>query len=544
MTAVAILRATGSGSPLGAYESATQSNYSVGTAVSWIGWHLVDVAILVCVSSRYSLSSCSSPRSCDRGERDVDVVALVSVTVAYLLTSVVLVGVFASGNVGQLGERDLISISPPLFIAFSVWLARSAPRPQPTSTIIGFSVAALASFLPVQRLVTPSSTPDAFMLVPLLKWREAVSTTTFEASWPLIVVALVLLVLFIPRRYASGLAILVIVALAVSAIFAQVEVDRRTASDRRTFFGSGAPNWIDRQVSGKAIYLYSNDRNWNRVWQTAYWNSRISSVAALSGERSFGPVPGDDDATLLEDGTMISDDRRMTSRLLIASSNIAVAGRPVASVRGGGEIGLTLWRASQPTRISYRVSGLPASGGTKTLVTVEVFGCDGGVLETTISGRRPGTIVNVGVDSGADFILRVPAGSGLTTRIPLPRLSGSRRMCFVTFHPRGRIHLGEIRRLAPVGRPTRPGPISSVAVVSPTPSRVGYCIGHRFLNLTFRQPEFDWAVHEATPAAFVQGRGLGCDDPPPGFVRRGLAPARLGVPEDVYPYYVPAPQVR
>jgi hypothetical protein len=39
-------------------------------------------------------------------------------------------------------------------------------------------------------------------------------------------------------------------------------------------------------------------------------------------------------------------------------------------------------------------------------------------------------------------------------------------------------------------------------------------------------------------ANFVDGTGITCDNPPPGFRRRGFADASLGVPDGVYPYWV------
>ncbi len=534
-----ILRATGSGNPIGAYETATRSGYTLDAAAEWIGWHLVDVAILVCVFPLFALFMLLV-ESIRQREKDPDTVALVSVAASYLVASVALVGVFASANVGQLAERDLISLAPPLFIAFSVWLARGMPRPRPLSTVISFSLASLAAFLPVQQIITRSSTPDALMLVPLLKLREATSIGILKVSWPLMIAFLVALVLLVPRRGATGLAVAVIIGLLTASVFAQIEIDRRTAADRQTFFGTADPNWIDRRVSGRVTYLYTNDRYWNRVWQTVYWNSAVSSVVALSAQRSFGPIPGAANADLLEDGTLVRNGQRMTASFMVAPTNIGLAGATIASAGGESELGLTLWKVSKPTQITYRITGLPAAGVTRNRVTVEVFQCDGGQLEATISGRRPGTMVNISVDSGASFTLRVPAGGGLKTRIPIPHLSGSRRMCFVKFDPRGRIRLGMIRRLAAPGRPTHPTPVSSIPVVSPDQSRVGYCIGGRFINLSFRQPEFERSLHGAVVANYIQGRGLVCDDPPSRFVRKGLAPSSLGVPGDVYPYYVPA----
>jgi hypothetical protein len=43
----------------------------------------------------------------------------------------------------------------------------------------------------------------------------------------------------------------------------------------------------------------------------------------------------------------------------------------------------------------------------------------------------------------------------------------------------------------------------------------------------------------ATRAKFVDGVGLTCEPPPPGYQRQGYAPEELGVPANTYPYYTP-----
>ena len=42
--------------------------------------------------------------------------------------------------------------------------------------------------------------------------------------------------------------------------------------------------------------------------------------------------------------------------------------------------------------------------------------------------------------------------------------------------------------------------------------------------------------HE-TIANYIAGKGVTCDNPPPGYRRHGFADASLGVPAGVYPYW-------
>jgi hypothetical protein len=66
-------------------------------------------------------------------------------------------------------------------------------------------------------------------------------------------------------------------------------------------------------------------------------------------------------------------------------------------------------------------------------------------------------------------------------------------------------------------------------------SHIGWCYGHNYIALA------TGLVPPALPgnrhANFIEGTGLTCLPPPPGYVRRGFATTSLGVPADTYPYY-------
>ncbi len=66
--------------------------------------------------------------------------------------------------------------------------------------------------------------------------------------------------------------------------------------------------------------------------------------------------------------------------------------------------------------------------------------------------------------------------------------------------------------------------------------RHGYCLGGVFVDLLKGQPASDPRYHGATPALFVEGKGITCDPPPPGYVLVGLYD---GVEADhgFYPYF-------
>jgi hypothetical protein len=68
--------------------------------------------------------------------------------------------------------------------------------------------------------------------------------------------------------------------------------------------------------------------------------------------------------------------------------------------------------------------------------------------------------------------------------------------------------------------------------------QIGWCYGPNYVALAtgLIPPKLPGNRH----ASFIDGTGLSCASPPPGFVRKGLAPASLGVRGSTYPYYVHA----
>jgi hypothetical protein len=77
--------------------------------------------------------------------------------------------------------------------------------------------------------------------------------------------------------------------------------------------------------------------------------------------------------------------------------------------------------------------------------------------------------------------------------------------------------------------------------VPPPPTRLGYCLGGLFLDLVYGQPAVDQRYATATPALFIEGRGITCDPPPAGYVASGFAGDEQHVPGGAYPFYARPP---
>jgi hypothetical protein len=80
------------------------------------------------------------------------------------------------------------------------------------------------------------------------------------------------------------------------------------------------------------------------------------------------------------------------------------------------------------------------------------------------------------------------------------------------------------------------GPTGPAATAEPQPpTRAGYCsvkgntfpngtaiAPGTFLDLQYGQPDWDPHYAGATPAIYIEGKGITCDPPPPGYVDAGL----------------------
>jgi hypothetical protein len=94
---------------------------------------------------------------------------------------------------------------------------------------------------------------------------------------------------------------------------------------------------------------------------------------------------------------------------------------------------------------------------------------------------------------------------------------------------------------------------SAGALWVPPPSTGAYCsvagntwqdgsaiLPGTFLYLLYDQPRTDAHYTGATPAIFVEGKGVTCDPPPPGYVQHGHAGDAQHVPAGLYAYFTPS----
>jgi hypothetical protein len=382
--------ALGEGDTLGAYGTLTEAQkYSVSDLLSSIAWQTGAVVLLTVGVPLVALGILGWEMLRGR-EPDPGVRALVATALAYFVVTVVEVGVFASRFIEHVTERQLLSVAPPAFIAFAVWLGRGMPRPQPVTSAITIAVAASALLLPVERITTRAAAADALSTVPLEYLRREVSQLTFETLYAVGAAAVLLFAVLAPRRAAPVVAGIVVVALATGSLIASHEMRARSQFDRETLFADAAVDWLDASGAHDIAFLDTGDRIWPTVWHHMFWNRSIASVVRLRSADSPGVVH-QQVVTIRDDGVLVdAEGGTVGAAQVVAPTNALVAGEPLAAMGPSSEPGMTLWSVEQPVRLVQRVRGLQPNGdlyGGES-ARIEVFGCGPGELQLTLLGKQ------------------------------------------------------------------------------------------------------------------------------------------------------------
>jgi hypothetical protein len=361
-----------------------------------------------------------------------------------------------------------------------------------------------------------------------------------ELTWSLTAAVLIVLIVLLPPRAASMFGAGIVLLVLVSTSFAtQHEVERRVAVDRSMFFGKQSPDWIDRATSEPVAYLYDDDPLSNGIWQQAYWNKRIRTIATMSPDFRL-PASRPLYVTARPNGRLrYNDGRKLNERLVVAPTTIALFGRRIATLdQGRYEPGLALWKADDLSpRLATRVQGTFGKGYFADDATVTVFACAQGELEVELAESFERRAVTFSSPGFQPVTVPIPAGRPWRGAVPAPPTTSGDSIC--RFHLAADPPSARATRFEFVRHPVSRTRFVVVPATKYPDSRLGYCLGGDFVNLLFGQPERDLRYRDAVPAIFVEGVGLTCAAPPSGYSQQGFATAAQGVPPDVYPYYVP-----
>lgn len=414
--------AGGVGELLGAYAPLGEAgSYSVGDVARSIAWHIGSLALLTIAVPLVALGVLAW-QALQGNEDDARVRALVAAAVAYLAVTVVEVSAFASRFVDHVTERQLLSVAPPVFAAFAVWLARGLPRPQPATSIIAIAVAAPTLLLPLDRVATPATAPDAPSMIALERLRSVFTESTFEALYAGAAALVLALAVLIPRRLAPLLVVLVAAAFVGGSIVASDEIADRSRLERDRTFGGAPSGWIDASGATDATLLLTGDRFWPSAWQELFWNESVTEVARVRGAESPGLIPQVVVSPQPDGRLQTAEGATLEPEYLAAPAGVTVVGERLAEVPGTeDQPGIAVWRTERPVRLRQRVIGLRPNGDLHggESARIRVFACGAGRLELTLLGKQ-GLPTRVILDETTVAERAIPPGEVWRPSVPSP----------------------------------------------------------------------------------------------------------------------------
>ena len=422
----ASVAAGGWGDVLGVYGAAA-GGYELGAAVRDIFWHAGGLFVMVVGVPLIALALLFL--ECARGRESKAGAALVATASSWALVTVVEVGTFASKWVDHIAERDLLTVAPPLFLTFALWLARGMPRPRAFTSVIVLVVVAPAILLPVARFASRESALDSFSFIPLWRLEEMASSEWLQVAYAVGVGLVVVAAVLVPPR--AGVAVFGLVAstLVLASIVSSREIQQLAAADRTWVFSTTQPSWIDEVADGPTTFIHADTELPKALFQTVYWNERIDRVLQLEGAPGAAPI-ATESAAVLESG-LVRDEggKRLDGGLVVAPSSIVLQGRDLASYGPATDMpGLTLWRADSPLRVLWTTSGVQANGDIDGTARIVVPRCAQGHLGLTLLGKS-GASVEISVDGIVIDTVAAPPGAVWTGEVSAPAYSDGTDIC-------------------------------------------------------------------------------------------------------------------
>jgi hypothetical protein len=373
---LAVIAATVAVAPgaFGAYAGTLGGGYDLGNSLRYVYYHLAYIVLLVAVGPIAALGLMATEAIRGR-ERDPGVRALLAVSVSTVVLIALQVGLFAGRYAPHLLGRDLAAVPPIVFVVFSLWLARGAPRPYVLAAATMVGVAAITLAAPWNDLIASNALPDTMGIAPFLSHVGERPATVIAFG----VALALLLFLFTPSRFALIMPAVVLFALIGSDLSANSLIAGKVRFDQAAMVGAPR-DWINRTVSAPVTYVYNGDTaNANIVWQQRFWNDRITNVVAIPPYAVLGPI---DSRQAAPDG---DGSLPISARYVVANDDLSFFGKPVAHQdRGVDYPGLTLWRLDGAPRIATSRTGFKPNGDMFGHAQLVAWGCAGGNLQLTL----------------------------------------------------------------------------------------------------------------------------------------------------------------
>jgi Dolichyl-phosphate-mannose-protein mannosyltransferase len=354
--AAALVVQLASGGLLGAYEPVGERSYDLGEALRYLWWHVAELSLYVLVVPlAATIVLVARARSLDARLQ-----AFLAATVSVTVCVIPVVAVFASRFSDRIEERNMFYVAPLLCIALLAWVDRGAPRPRVLAAVAAVVSALLVVAVPFDRLLTTSAITDTLMLLPLWSLQDRIGEDWITPAALGLAAGLAAAFLFVPRRYAVLLPLLVL-GLWLAAVrpiwWGTHGFERFSRGALFQGIRTADRNWVDEALAPgeTAAFLWTGLTDRLTVNQNEFFNRRVGPVYYVTD-----PTPGGLPETriridpktgrvTLPDGSPVRDE------FLLADSSFEPDGSRVAQDKGSG---VTLWRVVTPLVSVVDVKGL------------------------------------------------------------------------------------------------------------------------------------------------------------------------------------------
>jgi hypothetical protein len=410
----------------------TDGDYDLGKAVHFVLYHAAELDLyLGVIPVAAAIVLTARARFLDRALQ-----VLLAATIALAFWTLVVVGTFASHFADRIQERNTFALAPLFVILLLAWIDRGAQRPVVVASAAAAAAALLILAIPFDRFVTTSAVSDTLMLLPWwaiqlhwhitwLGWLAFLGAVVFAAAF-----------LFLPRRAALALPLIVLVYWLVAAKpiwYGPYPYGVKQAGAGALFQGiRGAKrDWIDSAVPGDATVavLWTSRSDRFTVNQNEFFNRSVGqvyyTVRPTDGGVAELPVAVDRRTGAVR----VADGSAVRPGYILTDGSVDPDATPVAH---DPALGMTVWKVNGPLILAKtRVTGLyPDDTWSGPRVTWSREHCRGGSLTVSLSGDAQlfpdGNTVST--PSGAS--VHVVPNKAASLRVPLTPRAGR---CVVVF---------------------------------------------------------------------------------------------------------------
>ena len=411
----------------------SNGNYDFGKAAHFVVYHAAELDLyLGIIPVAAAIVLAARARTLDRALQ-----VLLASTITLAFWTLIVVGTFASRFADRIQERNTFAVAPLFLILLLAWVERGAPRPRVVASAAAAAAALLILAIPFDRFVTTSAVSDTLMLLPWwaiqlhwhvtwLMWLAFLGAVAFAAAF-----------LFLPRRVALALPLIVLVYWLVAARpiwYGPYPYGVKQAGAGALFQGIRGVqrDWIDRAVPAGAdvAVLWTSRSDRFTVNQNEFFNRSVGqvyyTVRPTDGGIAELPVAVDK-----RTGTVhLADGSAIRPGYVLTDGSVEPDAIPVAH---DPALGMTVWKVNGPLVLAKtRITGIyPNDTWSGPRVTWSREHCRGGSLTVSLSGDAQLLPDGNTVSTPAGGTVHVVPNKAASLRVPLTPRRGT---CTVVFN--------------------------------------------------------------------------------------------------------------